>query len=266
VKKIDISPLAAVIISGVILSVIGCFILLIEQRGEISQILESQQALVDRLSSETSLLQGQLEVQETAIAALVEDADNLRKQITDLTRYVSRFVAASGSTEELTNFNEKLTPDLLAPGLYILSTVGGEKREQAVASTIYHITTTVEVGNFERSIQFGAARTGLMSIQFYFDYDNDGQVDNDMLSKFVDSLPFGRYVSGSLDASRSQRAYDLFLTSSGRAKYSSSQEIDEQTDEVARQLWSFVSSRSEQLASWVRSTLPSEVAQVEVIE
>jgi hypothetical protein len=51
------------------------------------------------------------------------------------------------------------------------------------------------------------------------------------------------------------------LSSSGRAKYSSPQQIDEQTDAVAQQLWSFASSASEQLARWIRSTLPSEFSE-----
>jgi hypothetical protein len=269
-KKIDSRPLAALIIGGAsLLGVIGCFILLIAQRAQISEVLESQQALGVRLSSETSLLQGRLEAQEAAVAALGEDAATLRRQITDLSRYVSRFAAASGSTEELAAFTEKLTPDLLAPGLYVLAAEDGEKRDEEDSYTVYHITTTVGVGNFERSIQFGAARTGILSLQLYFDYDNDGQVDTDMLSEFVDSIPFGSYVSGALDAGRSQRAYDRFLSSSGRARYSSPQQIDEQTDEVARQLWSFASSTSEQLASWIRSTLPSERserAEAELVE
>jgi hypothetical protein len=257
-KKLDAHRLAALTAGGALLGVIGCFILLMVQRAQISEMLDSQQALAVRLSSEASSLQGRLEAQGAAVAALGEDAATLRRQITDLSRYVSRFAAASGSTEELAAFNERITPDLLAPGLYVLAPEDREKRTEEDAYTVYHVTTTVGVGDFERSIQLGAARTGLLSLQLYFDYDNDGQVDTDMLREFVDSIPFGSYVAGALDAGRSQRAYDRFLSSSGRARYSSPQQIDEQSDEVARQLWSFASSTSEQLASWIRSTLPSE--------
>lgn len=258
-KKIGAVPLIAVIVGGTsLLAVIGCFIVLMAQWAQISQILEHQQALAARLSSETSLLQGRLEAEEDARVALGEDIATLRRQITELTRYVSRFAAASDSTEELAAFTEKLTPDLLAPGLYVLAAEDGVNREEEDGYTIYHVTTTVGVGDFERSIQLGAARTGILNFQLYFDYDNDGHVDTDMLSEFVDSIPFGSYVSGALDAGRSQRAYDRFLSSSGHARYSSPQEIDEETDEVARRLWSFASNASEQLASWIRSTLSSE--------
>ncbi len=263
-KKIELAPLtAALIIGSALLGVIGCFILLIAQRVQISEVLETQQALAARLSSEMPLLQGRLEAQEAAVAALSEDAVTLRRQITDLSRYVSRFAAATGSTEELAAFTDKLTPSLLAPGLYVLAAEDGERRDEEDGYTIYHLTTTVGVGDFEQSIQFGAAHTGILSFQLYFDYDNDGQVDTDMLREFVDSIPF---VRGALDAGRSQRAYDRLLSSSGRARYSSPQQIDEQTDEVARQLWSFASSKSEQLASWIRSTLPSDRSEAELVQ
>ena len=211
---------------SLILSVLACLAALGYQHVRLTQLAQAQRELADQLTSELASLKSRLAAQEESTSALIHNA------------------AA------------------LAPGLYVL----GPKNENGVdeedAYTIYHIAATVRAGDFERDVQFGAARSGLVSWLFYFDYDNDGRVDTDMLREFVDSIPFGSYVSGSLDDDRSQRVYGRFLESSSEAEYTPPERIEEQSGAVALQTWSFVTSASEQLAGWIRSRLENEIPAV----
>jgi hypothetical protein len=236
-----------------VVGLVVCAIVLMRQDAQVAEILERQQALDDRISPDIDSLRDQFGRQAQSIAELGEESAALRTQLTSLSRYVSRSLAASNAEQSLATIELKLPPGLLASGIYILDTeVGGDDNERT-PYTLYHLTATVRAADREFGFQFGVARSGFFSWQIYFDYDNDGLVDTDMVREFVGSIPFGGYVSGSFDPERSQAIYDRFLASSGDADYIPPEQIEEQSNEIVQGMWSFVTDSSAQLANWIWS-------------
>ena len=242
-----------ILIAGVLV----CLVALVRQNLLITELTGTQQEFANQLTSEVGSLRTQLHAQEEFIGQITDDAASLRDQITNLSRNVSQ-LAGSSPEDVQTALSVTMSPQLLEPGIYVLPPESDAPNTDEDEYTIYHITTTVRASDFEQDLQFGAASSGLLSWQFYFDYDNDGQVDTDMLREFVGSIPFGSYVSGSFDADLSQRVYDRLLASSGRAEYTSQDQIGEQSNEIARQSWGFIESSSERLAGWMKEMLDSE--------
>lgn len=236
-----------------IVGLVTCAVVLMRQQVQFSEFLDQQQALNDRLISEVGSLRVQLDRQAQSVAAADEESAALRTQLTSLSRYVSRSVAASDSEQPLAAIELKLSPALLASGIYILETELAVDGDERAGYTLYHLTATAQAMERELTFQFGVARSGFFSWQLYFDYDNDGQVDNDMVREFAGSIPFGSYFSGSIDPERSQTIYDRFLATSGEAEYIPPEQIEEQSNDIAQGMWSFVTDRSAQLANWIWS-------------
>lgn len=253
-NKIDRSQTIWMVASLIaIAAVVICSVALVRQNVRISELTTSQQILAEHIATESDLVRGQLATQAESIERLVDQAADFDSQIASLSRYASQLAAATTTEEGLASFTAKLDPATLAPGIYVLASEDEAHADEASAYTIYHATTTVRVGNFEQNFQFGIARSGLVSWQVYFDYDNDGMIDTGMLDEFVDSIPFASYVSSSLDSARSQPIYERFLVFSGRAEYLSPDQIEGQSNEISRQTWLFVTSTSERLGSWIWS-------------
>ena len=194
---------------------------------------------------------------------LIEELDrlggevaSLQEQLAEVARSVSDVEQAVDSGEAARALRRSITPLLLEPGIYVLApaVTDTERAADADGYTIYHMVATVAIDDFEQGVQFGAARSSLLTWQFYFDYDDDGRVDTDMMREFVDSLPFGGYLSSSFDPEESQRIYDRFVRSSSEAEYTPLDRIAEEGGAMGRQLWSFVVSSSEEMAVWIRNT------------
>lgn len=198
---------------------------------------------------------------------LVEELDrlggevaSLQEQLAEVARHVSEVEQAVDNEGAARALRRSITPLLLQPGIYVLApaSTDGEPTADADGYTIYHVVATVAIDDFEQGIQFGAARSSLFTWQFYFDYDDDGRVDTDMMREFVDSLPFGGYLSRSFDTEESQRIYDRFVRSSSEAEYTPLDRIPEEGGAMGRQLWSFIVTSSEEMATWIKGALEPE--------
>jgi hypothetical protein len=223
-------------------------VIVVRQHYLMEERVQRQEEIVRRLTDELSSLRNDSRAQLERIDRLGGEVASLLEQLAEV-----------NSERRVGEFSRSLAPRLLEPGFYVLSPANtdGEPTVED-SSTIYHIVATVAVDDFEQDIQFGAASSSLISWQFYFDYDDDGRVDTDMMREFVDSLPFGGYLSSSFDAEESQRIYDRFVRSSSEAQYTPLDRIPEEGGAMGRQLWSFVASSSEEMAAWIRSTLDPE--------
>ena len=128
-------------------------------------------------------------------------------------------------------------PDSLDPGIYTLDLdiVDDQRDLEQDGYTIYHVTSTVGVGDLK--MHFGIAPAKL---RFYFDQDNDGWVDTETIYEYMDSIPFvGRLLSKSAEPELSQELYDTFLTHSDKAKFITAERIKEDAGKAAQDLWSW---------------------------
>ena len=96
----------------------------------------------------------------------------------------------------------RITPDSLRPGIYTLDLdiVDDQRDAEQDAYTIYHVTSTVGVG--ELKLHFGIAPDKL---RLYFDKDNDGWTDTEIIYEYVDSIPLvGKLLSPTVEPELSQ--------------------------------------------------------------
>lgn len=84
-----------------------------------SEALAANQEQMNRVMSEIGMLRDELELQAQAISEAREEFAALRTQITSLSRYVSQSLALDEG--ELAPIALKLSPSLLATGIYILA-------------------------------------------------------------------------------------------------------------------------------------------------
>lgn len=124
--------------------------------------------------------------------------------------------------------------------------------------TLYHIKESVGKNPTAYDINIGLAFSGMASIPvFYMDYDQDGNIDLDIMQEFVELLPAGRLLAKAVDIVTAQAVYDTFLVNTAHSKYYSSSEIGDGTGKWGQELWIFVNSTSEQLSSWIGSRVDS---------
>ena len=190
-----------------------CMALLIRQQIRLTELSESLLALSKRIESDIASVRDEIDAQASLSQA-------------------------------------KAHPLTLAAGMYTLGPES-EVYDEADTYTVYHATAVVGIGDSQHALQFGIARSGYTSWQVYFDYDSDGTVDTDILSDFVESIPFGNFVSGSLDAGKSQQIYERFLRSQDAVIYSSMDDVSGGSSDIAEQVWAFVSGNSAQLWDWI---------------
>ena len=96
-----------------------------------------------------------------------------------------------------------------------LDIVDDQRDAEQDAYTIYHVTSTVGVG--ELKLHFGIAPDKL---RLYFDKDNDGWTDTEIIYEYVDSIPLvGKLLSPTVEPELSQELYDTFLTHSDKAEF-----------------------------------------------
>jgi len=140
----------------------------------------------------------------------------------------------------------RTTPDSLRPGLYTLELDFVDEHHDFGQDpyTIYHVTSTVGVGDLK--MHFGIAPAKL---RFYFDQDNDGWVDTETIYEYMDSIPFvGRLLSKTVEPELSQELYDTFLTHSDKAKFITPERIKEDAGKVAQDLWSWATRTFEEIS------------------
>ena len=141
----------------------------------------------------------------------------------------------------------RITPDLLRPGIYTLELdfVDDQHNAEQDTYTIYHVTSTVGAGDLK--LHFGIAPAKL---RFYFDQDNDGWVDTEIIHEYVDSIPLvGRWLSTTIEPELSQDLYDAFLTHSNKAKFIPPERIKEDAGRVAQDLWSWATNTFEEISN-----------------
>jgi len=143
----------------------------------------------------------------------------------------------------------RTTPDSLRTGIYTLELdfVDDQQNVEQDAYTIYHVTSTVGVGDLK--MHFGIAPAKL---RFYFDQDNDGWVDTETIYKYVDSIPLvGGLLSSTVDPELSQELYDAFLTHSDKAKFITPERIKEDAGKAAQDLWSWATKTFEEISNGI---------------
>ncbi len=140
----------------------------------------------------------------------------------------------------------RITPDSLRPGIYTLESdfVDDQHNLEQDAYTIYHVTSIV--GGGDLTLHFGIAPAKL---RFYFDQDNDGWVDTEIIHEYVDSIPFvGRLLSPAVEPELSQELYDTFLTHSDKATFIPPERIREDAGKAAQDLWSWATRTFEEIS------------------
>jgi len=249
---------AARILGGaLVVGLLICSVVLVLQNSHINNLSASQEALIIQMTTELDSLRIGLDAQKESTLEVSNRLSSVEDAATNLTTVVTRLAQSDATSGDLAKLAAITNPALIAPGIYVLAPneAGGSDED---AYTVYHVTATISAGDYEQVIQFGAAHSSLISWQFYFDYNYDGIVDTDMLREFVDSVPFGSYVSGSLDSKLSQAVYDRFLRFAEDAEYTPPDRIEEHGGEIAQQMWLFIVNTSEQLADWILGTVQNE--------
>lgn len=154
-----------------------------------------------------------------------------------------------------TNSNSMQQIDIskIQPGTYSLDTSQiGNISEAESGFMIYHTMTTVRSGEYAYSIQFGAGRKGLLTWQFYIDYDNDGISDIEMVEEYLDSLPLMGLISRSIDREASQNVYKLLIENIESASYTPPEQISENASAISQQIWQYVQDQSNSMAEWIK--------------
>ena len=125
--------------------------------------------------------------------------------------------------------------------------VDDQRNADQGAYTIYHVTSTVGVRDLK--LHFGIAPA---KVEFYFDQDNDGWVDTDIIYEYVDSIPFvGGLLSTIFEPEISQDLYDAFLTHSEKAKFIPPERIGEDAGKIAQDLWSWTTGIFEEISDGI---------------
>jgi len=143
----------------------------------------------------------------------------------------------------------RIMPDSLRPGIYTLESdfVDDQRNAEQDAYTIYHVTSTVGVG--ELKLHFGIAPDKL---RFYFDKNNDGWTDTEIIYEYVDSIPLvGKLLSATVEPELSQELYDTFLTHSDKAEFIPPERIKEDAGKAAQDLWSWATRTFEEISEQI---------------
>lgn len=223
------------------LAVIFCLLFLFRMKSNLEYLIDEQAEQIVALQKRTSAI-------EKAVIRL-----QLRQK-----KYEQRITLPEKRV------NPELDLKLLKEGLYILETEvtfrsrrrGSEPKTKLV--TIYHIKSTVEVGDFSQQLNLGLVTKGLASIPlFYIDYNRDTLVDFEMMERYAGYLPMGGLIRRSLDPDEAQQAYDAFLYSSHKAQHTSLSEITETSGEMANWLWSLIQEHSEDIAQQIKILMDS---------
>lgn len=250
-----------ILISALLAGVLASLIALYLQNRNSIESMDKQRTAINRVLTDLASLREQTDTQVRAMADLDQNIASLKEDIESVKIAVERIKTSTNYRDDLVEAPLSKNPKLLAPGIYMLAAKIEENATEVDTYTIYHVTATVGSGELNQNLQFGAANSGIFSWRFYFDYDNDGNVDTDMLRDFIDSIPFGKFMSGSLDKTRTQGIYDRFLRSADGAAYTPPDKIEEQSSELSQQFWKYVTSTSEKFASWMMGRLESETPQ-----
>ena len=230
--------------------------LLVNQGQILSDLLTQQQEAEARVSLETAAVQAVLK-------DLTIEIDSLRVQLNDLS---SRNVPADGSVSRTKQF---LALNQLQSGLHILEQEGpsvGKSRIAGSEFTIYHFKIAAGQFNFKKDFHLGLAVPGFSippSIpRIYFDYDNDGRVDVDMMRKYIASLaamiPFGTLALSWVEPNLAQEVYDRFSSNTVATKFLSINQINEEGNLYAQGAWAFIKTYSEDIAIWTSSAVQSD--------
>ncbi len=151
---------------------------------------------------------------------------------------------------------------ILRTGLYVAELnvqVWNEARTRKVSKqfSLYHAREMVQGDGKPYPLNVGIAFSGLTSVPlFYIDYDNDGNIDLDIMQEFVYFLPGGRLLARSIDPARAQAVYEAFLHEQQNASYYSSDEIKNSGSKLSTQLWDFMHEKSSELGAWIATHTP----------
>jgi hypothetical protein len=171
---------------------------------------------------------------------------SLNEQLTVHTEHILQIEQAIKLDKEKRLSGNRTTPDSLRTGIYTLDLdiVDDQHDLEQDTYTIYHVTSTVGVGDLK--LHFGIAPARLL---FYFDQDNDGWVDTEIIYDYVDSIPLvGGLLARTVEPELSQELYDTFLTHSDNATFIPPERITEDAGKVAQDLWTWATGTFEEIS------------------
>jgi len=174
---------------------------------------------------------------------------SLNEQLAVHTEHILQIEQAIRLDKEKRLSGNRTTPDSLRTGIYTfdLDIVDDLLDLEQDTYTIYHITSTVGVGDLK--LHFGIAPEKL---RFYFDKDNDGWTDTEIIYEYVDSIPLvGKLLSPTVEPELSQELYDTFLTHSDKAEFIPPERIKEDAGKAAQDLWSWATRTFEEISEQI---------------
>ena len=184
-------------------------------------------------------------------------------QLTSLTEQLSEQAAHIYQVEkasEIRPSNRTSIPQIrsLSSGVYELTTevVVDSLEDNKTEYTIYHFVLNIEVGAFQRRLQFGYASSGILSHVFYFDFDGDGKIDTSMMEEYVASIPaIGNTVSWLINPELSQSLYNAFRLNSADAEKLTTAIIADRAASNIAIVWEWIKDSSSEFGAWAENAV-----------
>jgi len=206
----------------------------------------NSQERLDQLESEVTALSDRSTEQDELTA---ERLGQITGQITLLREKLDKLAPEEDARLVATAARD--SPLSLPEGYYALTSRDADPVETEI--TNYHLKTSI-VG---QEIHMGLARQGWISWYFYFDYNNDGRVDTDIVYEVIQHVPFvGQALAILFNPERSQRVYERFLNFAGRAEPTPIRDIMSEGGGIAQELLYVVD--TEAVGAWIRNKMEGQ--------
>jgi hypothetical protein len=203
------------------------------------------------LSSQVDLLKAEVISQEKVVEEIEEST---AAQLAAFRSQLGAFAIRAQALGDADPFPSAVALAGVDAGYYELRTTSRYHGQSAkeVEYSISHIAVDINYQGFGTKLQAGIARSGLIPIGVYFDYNSDGEVDSDMAIDFVKDLPLiGRGLADAYDPDVAQSLYGIFVMERESANYTSAEDMANATAGESSRLWSYVIENYDALAAWI---------------
>lgn len=142
-------------------------------------------------------------------------------------------------------------------GYYELSTTTpyDSQSTEAAKYSISHVAVDINYEGFGTKLHLGIARGGFIPIGVYFDYNNDGEVDTEMVMDFIRDIPvIGRRLAKAYDPDVAQNLFSIFVAEHPNATYTSAEDMADDASESTSVLWKYVMDNYDLFAGWLGET------------
>ena len=117
---------------------------------------------------------------------------------------------------------------------------------------IYNFVLDISVGAVRRKLQFGYARSGILTHVIYIDHDSDGSIDTNLMSEYTSEIPGFDFAAGWLiESNHSQAVYDAFRLNVDEAAPIKVDDVSGAVDERVGMIWDWLNEQSDALADRV---------------